>query len=467
MNLAVLADWARTHPYPTAVLGVLAGVLAYAARRVRRSLGHVPGAVVMAAIGAMVSTAYSADTSWNFARDHLHMTSASERGVMFAAAEIGLFSMALMARQNLRTQGAPGTPGVLVWVVTGIMVIPAYSESGFIAGTVRAFVGPIMAALLWHLAMGIELRHATGDDSQSLPAVLARELRERLLSRFGLAVRGRDAAQITRDRWTGIATRRAAHLADLEAAGARTRRVRRARRRLAAAVDRTDAGVLVEQRAVLLERIAAYRHASGLASVELPSPWQMPVAVVDVERVPAPEVQAVEVYPQLLAAVPEAYPAVTEGEKTPADLPPFPGAVLAAESPRTRVEVRAEYTPEYAPEPEEDDSPPPPGEDTYTATARAEYHDGLAAGRAPSIRALKNRFAIGQPRAERIRSELENTAPPGFVHHIDIARAALRSTPGLTGGELALLLGGEQPYYGAPYADRVLAAARNDLEPTR
>lgn len=65
---------------------------------------------------------------------------------MFAAAEVALFSMALMARQNLGALGVPGTPGVLVWVVTG------------------------------------------------------GELRERLLSRFGLAQRGRDAAQITRDR---------------------------------------------------------------------------------------------------------------------------------------------------------------------------------------------------------------------------------------------------------------------------
>lgn len=396
----------------------------------------------MATVGAMVSTAYSADTSWNFARDHLGMTSSTERTIMFSAAEIGLFAMALMARQNLRTQGAAGTPGVLVWVVTAVMVIPAYSESGIIAGTVRAFVGPVMAALLWHLAMGIELRHVTGGDSQSLPAVLARELRERLLSWLGLAVRGRDAAQITRDRWTRIATHRAARLADLEATTARPWRLRRARRRLAEAVDHTDAAVLPAQRAVLLDRIAAHHHAAALATVALPSPWQTApapapdaTAGVEVERVPAPvpvpEVQATA-YPQLppaARAVPQAVPAGARLLPLVARPAPVPApSVLAAEPPRTRAEVRAEYVPE-APEPGEyatsqitrmmlaeqaepvDDSPPPPAEDTLTARARADFLSDLVAGDLPTYRALKAKYGIGQIRAERIRAELERFLP--------------------------------------------------------
>lgn len=274
MNHPGIIDWSRGHS-AALVLGIAAvAVLAFALRRARGALAATPAAVVVAAIGAVLCTAYSGDTSWGFARDHLSMHGLTERAVMFAAAEVGLFSMALMARQNLRTLGAPGAPGILVWVITGIQVIPAYSESGVIAGTVRAFVGPVLAALLWHLAMGIELRHAKPEaDSQSLPALVARELRERLLSRLGLARRGRDAAQITRDRWTGIATRRAAHLADLQSAGAKPWRLARARRRLAVAVDRTDAGLMPAQREALLNRLAAYRTAAGLATMPLPSPW--------------------------------------------------------------------------------------------------------------------------------------------------------------------------------------------------
>lgn len=417
-------------PYPD-VLAVLAGALAAVLLGVlahrRRTSGRAPAAVRVAALGALLCTAYSGDTSWRFARDHLGMVSRGERTMMFAAAEIGLFAMALMARANLNDpeQNGPGAPGVLVWVITGVQVIPAYSESGIVAGTVRAFVGPILAALLWHLAMGIELRHR-GSTSQSLPAVLARELRERLLARLGLAQRGRDAQQISRDRWTRIATRRAARLADLKETNARPRRLARARSRLAAAVDRTDAAVLPKQRNVLRDRIAAYRHADGLAEVTLPSPWE-PVtptpAPVDPEPVPA----ELEYVPEPTPAVPEAVPPgvrllpiVARPERKQYAFDSFkeqwvrdhnPG-VLAAESPRTRPQVHAEYVPderEYGvPDPEGepvDDSPPPPAEDTLTPRAREDFADLLKGGSLPTYGDLKSRYQIGQDRAKRIRDE--------------------------------------------------------------
>ncbi|MFK0154047.1 hypothetical protein ACIQVK_18485 [Streptomyces sp. NPDC090493] len=50
-----------------------------------------------------------------------------------------------------------------MWFITGVQVIPAYFESGPIGGTVRAVVGPVPTALLWQLAMGIELRHQRPD----------------------------------------------------------------------------------------------------------------------------------------------------------------------------------------------------------------------------------------------------------------------------------------------------------------
>jgi hypothetical protein len=292
LNLPGFNDLTHGHPYVLVLAIAAVAALAFALHRARGALASTPAAVLVSAFGAALCTAYSGDTSWGFARDHLAMASLGERSMMFAAAEVALFSMALMARQNLRAQGAPGAPGFLVWVITAVQVIPAYSESGVIAGTVRAFVGPVLAALLWHLAMGIELRHAKpGTDSQSLPALVARELRERLLSRLGLARRGRDAAQISRDRWTGIATRRAARLAVLQASSARTGRLVRARRRLATAVDRTDAGVLPDQREALLSRLAAYRSAAELATVPLPSPWRTgaaeePEATIPVTTMP-------------------------------------------------------------------------------------------------------------------------------------------------------------------------------------
>ncbi|MEU3287841.1 hypothetical protein ABZ718_22870 [Streptomyces longwoodensis] len=274
----------------SAVLLALAG---------RRAARRAPAAVLVASLAAAACTAYSADTSWRFAADYLGMASPGERAAMFAAAELALFACALMARQNLRTQGAPGTPGLLVWVITGVQVIPAYSESGPVGGTVRAVVGPILAALLWHLAMGIELRHRQPDaESASLPALLVRELRERLLSRLGLAVRDRTAEQISRDRATVRAVALAAKLATM-AQGARGRS--RVERRLSVAVGKAQAGASTEQRAKLLDLLAARRHATALATIDLPSPWRGEVEVT-VERVP-------EERPQLPPARPPVVPA--------------------------------------------------------------------------------------------------------------------------------------------------------------
>lgn len=464
MTFSTLAGWAAAHPLPLAVVAVLAAVLVYVVHRVRASILGTPVAVRMAAFGAMVSTAYSSDTSWSFARDHLHMSSLIERGVMFAAAELGLLSMALMARQNLKDPNklTPGAPGVLVWVITAVMVIPAYSESGIVAGTVRAFVGPIMAALLWHIAMGIELRHASGDNSQALTAVLARELRERLLSRLGLAERGRDAVQISRDRWTRIATVRAAHLADLEQRKARIWRLRRARARLASAVDHTDAAVLPEQRTVLLERISAYRQAGELATIALPSPWLEAVPQAQADRVPGSAGT-----PLALAPEPS-----TPHSAAVAQVDSLPTSSLFGTPAEGAAGARAEYVPEGPDHELGDDSPPPPGEDTLTAGAREEFAQVLASGVAPSIRTLKSRYGIGQTRATRIRTELETSetyrvALRRFNEHVAQARIWIQAAPDMTGAEADRRLGGDLSEAGAAYGERVLAAAQGiapDLE---
>ncbi|MEV5506622.1 hypothetical protein [Streptomyces orinoci] len=231
-------------------------------------------AVTVAALAALGCTAYSADTSWAFAADYLNMAGTAERSAMFGAAELALFATALMARENLAAQGAPGLPGTLVWVVTGVQVIPAYAESGPVGGTVRAFVGPVMAAMLWHLAMGIELRLRTpGAASHGLIATLGREARERLLSRLGIAARDRDAAQITRDRATARAVTLATRLAERTPKQQQSRSGRRLTRKLSKAIGRASVGTDPIQRAALLDQLAARRHALALATVPLPSPW--------------------------------------------------------------------------------------------------------------------------------------------------------------------------------------------------
>ncbi|MFI8367610.1 hypothetical protein [Streptomyces sp. NPDC085466] len=269
---------------PVAVLAVAAGAL-LASLKARRSQHHtrdrkrrLSAAVVTATVAALVCTAYSADTSWRFAAHYLDMRNTAERTGMFAAAELALFSMALMARQNLHgPRQAAGLPGVLVWVITAMQTIPAYAEGGPIGGTVRAFTGPVMAAVLWHLAMGIELRQRTPDAaSRGLAAVLTRQARERLLARLGIVQQDQGAAEIIRDRATQRAVALAARLAEMTP-GQRTGRAgRRTVRRLSKALARSgiDADPLRNEQ--LLRQLATRRQAATLATVDLPERWTPP-----------------------------------------------------------------------------------------------------------------------------------------------------------------------------------------------
>jgi hypothetical protein len=273
--------WAASH-WPTiaaaaVLVALLTGFASYIARR-------TSGAVLTAGIGALVATAFSADTSWRFAGHRLAMTD-NERLGLFAAGEIALIACAVMARANKRATatdteaGTPGVPGVLVWCITGVQLVPAFAESGVWGGLIRSVFGPVMAALLWHLAMGLEIRVAKPEAlSTGLPAQIGHELRERLLSHLGLAVRGRTAAQVTRDR----ATARAVRLASRNHLGPWGRAA------LKASVARSGAATNAEQRHRLLQLLAARRGAAELRTVPVVSPW-----------VPQP--------------VPEAYPATPLG----------------------------------------------------------------------------------------------------------------------------------------------------------
>ena len=264
---------------PPVLLGLLAGWLIrrqrHRSHRTNRSRGTV--AVPVAAMAALGCTAYSADTSWQFAADYLDMGGTAERVAMFAAAELALFATALMARQNLNgPKQAPGLPGTLTWVITAVQILPAYAESGPVGGTVRAFVGPVMAAMLWHLAMGIELRHRTPDAaSHGLAAVLVRQARERLLARLGIADQGADASRFIRERALSEAVTlilRAESVTDRQRG---KRRQRRLTERLHEALERADVDGDPLQDKLLLRKLATRKQALGLASMTLPPRWEV------------------------------------------------------------------------------------------------------------------------------------------------------------------------------------------------
>ncbi|ORT59254.1 hypothetical protein BKD26_14750 [Streptomyces sp. CB03238] len=261
---------------------MLAGWMLRQQRRQPPGANRWRGTVAMpvAAMAALGCTAYSADTSWRFAADYLDMGSTVERAFMFATAELALFATALMARQNLNGPArAPGVPGVLVWVLTGVQIIPAYAEFGLVGGTVRAFVGPVMAAMLWHLAMGIELRHRTPQAaSRGLAAVLVRQMRERLLARLGIADQDADAARLIRERALSEAVTlilRAESMTDKQRG---TLRGRRLSDRLHEALERADVDGDPLQDELLLRKLATRKQALGLATVALPPRWHAPTS---------------------------------------------------------------------------------------------------------------------------------------------------------------------------------------------
>lgn len=263
----------------SATCALLVGLRVRRGQRHHRDQQRRPSAaVITAAIAALLCTAYSADTSWRFAAHYLDMRNTAERTAMFAATELALFAMALMARQNFHgPQRAAGLPGVLVWVITAAQVIPAYAEFGAVGGTMRAFTGPIMAAVLWHLAMGIELRHRTPDAaSRGLATVLTRQARERLLARLGIIEQDQGAAQIIHERAMRRAVSLAAHLAEMTPEKRTGWTGKRIARRLSKALARTGIDDDPQQNERLLRQLATRRQAAALATIEMPPRWHTP-----------------------------------------------------------------------------------------------------------------------------------------------------------------------------------------------
>ncbi|MEV6023846.1 hypothetical protein [Streptomyces sp. NPDC052036] len=377
---SVLPHWI-TAPAAIAVLLLVAALSAARLLRRRRRKQDAgrrrnTAAIPIAAVAAIGCTAYSADTSWRFAADYLDMGSTIERAAMFAAAELALFATALLARQNLNgPKQAPGLPGTLTWVITAVQVLPAYAESGPVGGTVRAFVGPVMAAMLWHLAMGIELRHRSPHaDSRSLAAVLARQARERLLARLSIADRDADAARIIRERALDQAVTLILR-AEAMTPSKRTKwRGRRLTRRLHQALEQADVDRDELQDELLLRKLATRQQATALSSKPLPARWPDTTARTrGGSATGRPRATAEE-----RAETPGRPPTKVAGDDT-ADR-------AARPQPETRPQQPARAT--VSPEPEPGEGPP---DDDPGTVSRAESNRPGSKPRA--TRALLNKYA--------------------------------------------------------------------------
>lgn len=211
---------------------------------------------------ALASLTVSLNTSWRFFAEVLHIPTVNgERLIMFTVAEMALIVSGAGMAVNVRRTGQPGPFRVVVWGMCAVSGYMAWQMSDVGEGLARVILGPILGAIMLHLALGLELRtrhHRTGTLAR-----IGRELRERMLSRLGLADDERDALQRTRDR----AAHRAAQLS-LPRRWRWSRQARLQKALIAANVADDQA-----MRDKMLDRLSVLRHAHELADYHQSSPW--------------------------------------------------------------------------------------------------------------------------------------------------------------------------------------------------
>lgn len=218
-----------------------------------------PGAFGFYLVSVM-SLLVSLDTSWLFFEERLHIENLWIRGGMFAVLEAALIACGVGMAAGVRRHGRPGPAQLSAWTLCALSAYMAVALAGPVDGFARVALGPVLGMIMLHHALGIEKReHANNTGTL---ARLAREIRERVLSRLGLANDERDAARRTRDR----AARRVAKLSLRPHVLFRQARLDRA---LAAANVAHDP----EMRKVMLAELAARRHAGELATLAQESPW--------------------------------------------------------------------------------------------------------------------------------------------------------------------------------------------------
>lgn len=231
-------------------------------------------------LAAALCVGVSLDTSWRVFGDVLGIVG-WERVLVFSALEVAFVACAVAMRDNVRQHGTPGPTRVLVWALAALASYFAVIIAGPVGGSIRAAV--VLAGVVFlHHALGIEIRAQGLRQHTGTLARVGRELRERALSRLGLADDERDALTRSRER----AARRAARLALSSRALGRNARLSRA---LRAARVGTDENA----RSLMLAELAVLRHGRALGELDLPAPWAIersPVAQVssDAPTTPGP-----------------------------------------------------------------------------------------------------------------------------------------------------------------------------------
>lgn len=327
-------------------------------------------------VAAAIATGVSAQGMWQFATDKLGLTSPL-REVLFAFIEIAIVISAIRAKRSMRENFSAGLDGIAVWVLAGLTAVLSSLDAANFAEGIFRLAAPLVAAWMWERGMRLERHRARGTKG-----INWRFTPERVLVRIGLAeATDRTASEVDAHRRLTRVAKAAKRARTLEARGSRERRVRAARARLDRALERAVeyAGLASDperQRAMLDQIGSLYGSGSLLVLPEI-APWSAldhPLtrgsAAVEAPSTPQAALEPI----------------------APIDVPAEPVDLPAAAMP-------------YGPVPDE-----------LCPAAVQRYTDDLDAGRAPSLRRIKDDLRIGQPRAERIQAyltQLARTWTPG------------------------------------------------------
>ncbi len=216
-------------------------------------------------IAFVVALGVSVDTSWRYFGERLHILG-PERVLLFSVVEVMLLAAAWSMRAGVRRNGHPGSARAVAWALCGFQGYMALELSGPAAGIARVVLGSGLALVALHQALGIEIKVKTGVRSGTL-ARIGRELRERALSRLGLADDARDALARTRER----AAVRAAEIATS---------AKPSRRALRRAVLKAGP----ELRPLILDTRAALGSVDRLMDAVVDNPWTSVQPVPSVPR---------------------------------------------------------------------------------------------------------------------------------------------------------------------------------------
>jgi hypothetical protein len=397
--------YADAHPVPAgvaAILGLVVLLLIWRTIRIGVCVGyravhqHRPEDV-LTLVAAVIATTVQAMGMWRFFDVTLHVD-VRLRALLAAFIEVAMFTEALRARRNVieSEDHTAGVDGAAVWALAGLSAVLSSLDARSFAETVFRLVVPLVAAWLWERLMAADRRRAKPKRDRRINWRLTPE---RVLVRLGLAeAADRSASEVDAHRRLTRLARAAFQVRTRAASGTRTRRVRRAERRLDAAMRAAveHAGLAGDQvrQGALLAQLGALYHARALAEITPDAPWGRPgTGTLELYRVaPNPELQ--QATAELLA------------ERDGCDAWP--------DTPKELIEWLDDQPEPGVPESEvRDEVRVPPvllGLDPHQVQVAFELADEVRTGmRVPGIRAIKKRMRVGQDNAQKVWEYL--TAP--------------------------------------------------------